>query len=186
MTHRPDEPPADQTPVSGWRDAIRRPTFWVVLVLLIGFVYLQWPSRLKPIDQPDYVSTTVNDAITIEWEASPSAQSDPGTDTEAWFLRRRGMDFLVQTGDLTQPLPELAERMLATDREQVAGDVYEPLQSSGLTARYALYDAENRIQRHRLYATDAGWVKISVLYKGQNEEREARAQRFINRVTRLQ
>lgn len=184
MTHHPDDPSTDRPPVTGWRDAIRRPTFWVVVVLLIGFAYLQWPTRLKPIDQPDYVTTTLNDAIIVEWEAAPSAQ--PGADNDAWFLRRRGMDFLVQAGDLTQPLPELAERMLETDREQVAGSVYEPLQSSESTARYALYDAENRIQRHRLYAVDAGWVKISVLYKGQNEEREARAQRFLNRVTRAQ
>ncbi|HET8903587.1 MAG TPA: hypothetical protein VFN16_06295 [Saccharospirillum sp.] len=184
MSHRPDDPSADRTPVTGWRDAIRRPTFWIVIVLLVGFVYLQWPTRLQPVDQPDYVATTVNDAITIEWEAAPSVQ--PGSDGSAWFLRRRGMDFLVQSGDLTDPLPEVAERMLETDREQVAGDVYEPLQSSESTARYALYDAENRIQRHRLYAVGSDWVKISVLYKGQNEEREARAQRFMNRVTRTQ
>ena len=58
--------------------------------------------------------------------------------------------------------------------------------SSESTARYAVFDAENRIQRHRLYAVDSDWVKISVLYKGQNEEREARAQRFMNRVTPVQ
>lgn len=184
MSHRPDDSSADRTPVTGWRDAIRRPTFWIVIILLTGFVYLQWPTRLKPVDQPDYVTTTIDEAIAVEWEAAPSAQ--PDADNDAWFLRRRGMDFLVQTGDLTQPLPELAARMLETDREQVAGSVYEPMQSTESTARYALYDAENRIQRHRLYAVDSGWVKISVLYKGQNEEREARAQRFMNRVTPLQ
>jgi len=184
VSHRPDDSSADRTPVTGWRDAIRRPTFWIVIVLLIGFVYLQWPTRLKPLDQPDYVTTTINDAMAVEWEAAPNAQ--PDADTDAWFLRRRGMDFLVQTGDLTQPLPDLAARMLETDREQVAGSIYEPLQSSESTARYALFDAENRIQRHRLYAVDSGWVKISVLYKGQNEEREARAQRFMNRVTPVQ
>ncbi|MEX1214067.1 hypothetical protein [Saccharospirillum sp.] len=184
MMHRSDDSSADPSEVTGWRDAIRRPTFWVVVVLLIGFAYLQWPTRLKPVDQPDYVTTTVKDSVTVEWEAAPSAQ--PGAESDAWFLRRRGMDFLVQSGDLTEPLSELAEQMLETDRQQVAGDVYEPLQSSESAARYALYDAENRIQRHRLYAVDSSWIKISVLYKGQNEEREARAQRFMNRVTRVQ
>lgn len=184
MTNPSDDPSADRAPVTGWRDAIRRPTFWVVVVLLIGFTYLQWPTRLKPVDQPDYVTTTINDAIAVEWEAAPSAQ--PDADDNAWFLRRRGMDFLVQTGDLTQPLPELAASMLETDREQVAGSLYEPLQSSASTARYALFDAENRIQRHRLYAVDSAWVKVSVLYKDRDEEREARAQRFMNRVTPLQ
>jgi hypothetical protein len=148
--------------------------------MLAGFVYLQWPTRLKPLDQPDYVTTTINEALTVEWEAAPSAQEgEPG---EAWFLRRRGMDFLVQSGELGQPLPDLARSMLATDREQVAGAVYEPLQTSESLARYALYDAENRIQRHRLYAVGDQWIKVSVLYKDQNEEREARAQRFMNRV----
>jgi hypothetical protein len=92
------------------------------------------------------------------------------------------MDFLVQSGELKQPLPELARSMLATDREQVAGAVYEPLQTSESLAQYALYDAENRIQRHRVYTVGDQWVKVSVLYKDQNEEREARAQRFMNRA----
>jgi hypothetical protein len=148
--------------------------------MLVGFVYLQWPTRLKPLDQPDYVTTIISETVTVEWEAAPSVQE--GDAGDAWFLRRRGMDFLVQSGELKQPLPELARSMLATDREQVAGAVYEPLQTSESLAQYALYDAENRIQRHRVYTVGDQWVKVSVLYKDQNEEREARAQRFMNRV----
>jgi len=191
VNQRPDERSTEESVTAGspalprqqdgWRDTLRRPTFWVVLVMLAGFVYLQWPTRLKPLDQPDYVTTNIAGALTVEWEATPSLQQ--GEAGEAWFLRRRGMDFLVQSGDLTRPLPELAASMVMTDTKQVGGDEYEPLQASASLARYALYDAENRIQRHRIYAVDSEWIKVSVLYKDQNDEREARAQRFLNRLT---
>ena len=59
---------------------------------------------------------------------------------------------------------------------------YAPLEVTGSLARYALIDVENRIQRHRLYQRGEHWLKVSVLYKANNEDREARAQVFLNSV----
>ena len=161
-----------------WRDSFKRPTFWVVLVMLAVFLYTQWPTHVRQPETPDYVVTNLPVGVQVQWEAEPTRRE--GEAGSVWHLKRKGMEFLVQSGPMETPLPELAARMMKVDREQVNGAVYEPLSVEGQRARYALYDAENRIQRHRLYSLGERWVKTSVLYKAQNEEREQRALVFLN------
>lgn len=159
---------------------LKKPTFWVVVVMLIGFVYLQWPTHLRAPYAPDYRTVVLADGVRMQWEGEPQViEGEAGT---AWTLKNKGLDFLVQQGDLNAPLAELAQRQLDTDREQVGAMAYAPLEVRGSLAQYALIDAENRIQRHRLYQRGERWLKVSVLYKASNEEREARAQRFLNSV----
>lgn len=172
--------PSDPSRSTPWRDTFKRPTFWVVTVLLIVFTYTQWPTRVRVPETPDYVVTDLPMGVQVQWEAEPTRRE--GDAGPMWYLQRKGMEFLIQTGPLDRPLPELATRMQSVDREQVNGAEYEPLSIDPTRARYALYDAENRIQRHRLYALDDRWLKTSVLYKAQNDEREQRAQVFLNSV----
>lgn len=173
-----DDVSADTTPA--WRDLIRRPTAWVLVVLLLGFVYLQWPTRVRPVETIDYVTVEHEHGVRVDWEDDPSARTDGAG--IAWTLQRKGLDFLVQQGALDRPLPELARRMLDTDRDQVGGAVYEPVRVDNGQAAYALFDAENRIQRHRLYRVDGHWLKASVLYKMNSEQREERAHYFLDSV----
>ncbi|MFG1495599.1 hypothetical protein ABMA57_03120 [Saccharospirillum sp. HFRX-1] len=159
---------------------LKNPTFWVVVVLLIGFVYLQWPTHVRMPYAPDYRTVTLADGVQMQWEAEPQViEGEAGT---AWTLKNKGLEFLVQQGLLDVPLAQLAERQKAIDSAQVASMEYAPLEVTGSLARYALIDVENRIQRHRLYQRGERWLKVSVLYKADNEDREARAQLFLNSV----
>lgn len=159
---------------------LKKPTFWIVGVLLIGFVYLQWPTHVRQPYAPDYRSVTLAGGVQMQWEGEPQViEGDAGT---AWTLHNKGLEFLVQQGSLDAPLAQLAERQQETDSAQVASMDYAPLEVAGGMARYALIDVENRIQRHRLYQRGERWLKVSVLYKADNEEREARAQVFLNSV----
>ncbi|PTY37740.1 hypothetical protein BGP77_14755 [Saccharospirillum sp. MSK14-1] len=159
---------------------VKNPTFWVVVVLLIGFVYLQWPTHLRTPYAPDYRTVTLADGVQMQWEGEPQVvEGEAGT---AWTFKNKGLDFLVQQGDLNASLTQLAQRQRDIDRAQVGGIEYAPLEVRGSLAQYALIDAENRIQRHRLYQRGERWLKVSVLYKANNEEREARAQVFLNSV----
>lgn len=157
---------------------LNKPTFWIVLVLLIAFVYEQWPTHVREPEVPDYRTVTLADGVQMQWEDQPRVtQGEAGM---VWYLQRKGLDFLVQQGEMTAPLAELAERQREADRRQVGAIEYAPLEVSGNLARYALIDAENRIQRHRLYQRGDRWLKVSVLYKANNDQREARAQWFLN------
>lgn len=159
---------------------LKKPTFWIVLVLLIGFVYLQWPTHVRPPYAPDYRTVTLADGVQMQWEGEPQVvDAEAGT---AWTLKNRGLEFLVQQGRLDATLTELAQHQKKIDSAQVASLEYAPLEVAGGLARYALIDVENRIQRHRLYQRGERWLKVSVLYKADNEEREARAQVFLNSV----
>lgn len=165
---------------STWRDTLKRPTFWVVIVLLLTFSYTQWPTRVDEPEQPDYVVTDLPMGVQVRWEGEPIRRE--GEAGPVWHLKRKGMEFLVQSGSLDQPLADLADRMMTVDREQVNGAVHQPLSVEDRRARYALIDAENRIQRHRVYDLGERWLKTSVLYKAHSEEREQRAQVFLNSV----
>ncbi|GGX76311.1 hypothetical protein [Saccharospirillum salsuginis] len=183
MADNPTPNPSDPRS-STWRDTLKRPTFWVVVVLLATFSYTQWPTRVSLPETPDYVVTELPTGVQIQWEAEPTRRE--GEAGPVWHLKRKRMEFLVQSGTHEQPLAELANRMMNVDRDQVNGAVYEPLSIDGRRARYALIDAENRIQRHRVYDLGERWLKTSVLYKAQNEEREQRAQVFLNSVLLIQ
>ncbi|WP_108124287.1 hypothetical protein [Saccharospirillum mangrovi] len=159
---------------------LKNPTFWIVLVMLIGFIYLQWPTHVRQPDRPDYRTVTLADGVQMQWEGDPQIlEGEAGT---AWHFERKGLEFLVQEGELNEPLAALAARQREADRAQVGAMEYAPLEVAGGMARYALIDAENRIQRHRLYQRGERWFKVSVLYKANNDERENRAQVFLNSV----
>lgn len=159
---------------------VKKPTSWVVMVMLVGFVYLQWPTHLRQPYAPDYRTVMLADGVQMQWEAEPRLID--GEAGIAWTLKNKGLEFLVQQGRLEGSLTQLAQQQLAIDRTQVASMEYAPLEVSGSSARYALIDVENRIQRHRLYQRGARWLKVSVLYKADNEDRETRAQVFLNSV----
>lgn len=163
-----------------WRDAIRRPTFWVMAVLVALFVYQQWPTRPAPVDTPDFHTQTLPAGAQLTWEAEPEQSAD--TDDSLWHLSRRGLEFLAQTGPLEQPLTELAEDMLAVDRDQVDGRVHQSLRVDGDRARYALIDSENRVQLHAIHALGERWLKVSVLYRPNRPEEAERAHRFLDSV----
>lgn len=178
-THRPDDN-GQRGSEPGWRNTLRRPTFWVLMVALAMFLYLQWPTRTKPVDSPDYVTREVFDGVYLEWEAPPERRD--GEAGPLWTLSRKGMEFIAQRGPLNRPFTELAQHMLEADRRQVSGAVFKPLTVEQGEATYALFDAANRVQRHRLFRLDGHWLKVSVLHKAQNDTHEARAQHFLNSV----
>lgn len=166
---------------TGWRDTARRPTFWVVLVLLLGFIYLQWPTRVRTPPPIDYISLETPPGVVLTWEAQPEYLAEGGT--EVWSLSRARMEFLVQHSALNQPLDQLAEQALENDRRRVAGLVREPLTWQEGHYRYSLEDVENRIQHHRLFELDGHWVKVSALYRAENDGHTSRAAVFFDSLS---
>lgn len=174
------EPVPGPNPEPGWRNTLRRPTFWVLMLALAGFLYLQWPTRVQQEPTPDYVSVEPFEGVQMTWEAPP--ERSEGEAGPVWSLSREGMEFLAQRGPLNRPFPELARQMVETDREVGSGAGYEPLSIDRNRADYALFDAANRIQRHHLYRLGDQWFKVSVLYKAQSEAQQERAGYFLNSV----
>lgn len=166
---------------AGWRDTLRRPTFWVVLVMLLTFMYLQWPTRDRTPPPIDYLFVEAPPGLILAWEAEPEYLTEGGT--EVWALSRARMEFLVQRGALNQPLSQLAEQALENDRQRVNGSIREPLSRHEGQYRYSLEDRENRLQHHRLFELDGHWVKVSALYRSQNDQHASRAAVFFDSIT---
>lgn len=159
---------------------LREPTGWIVIVLAVLFIYLQWPTRVKTDPVIDYQSQTYLGVINVDWEATPEkVQSEP---TEVWALTRKKMSFLVQIGPLLKPFAEQVAQLARQDRATVGGAEQDPLVLENDRARYALFDAEGRVQEHRVFQVEDQWVKVSVLYKPSLDSRVRRAQRFISTV----
>ena len=76
---------------------LKKPTFWVVVVLLIGFIYLQWPTHVRMPYAPDYRTVTLADGVQMQWEGEPQRiEGEAGTarnkrmalKSPAWNTRR--------------------------------------------------------------------------------------------------
>lgn len=166
---------------SGWRDTVRRPTFWVMFVLLLGFMYLQWPTRVRTEPPIDYLFLETPPGVVLAWEAQPDYLAEGGT--EVWALSRARMEFLVQRSTLNQPLNQLAEQALETDRQRVGGLVRDPLVWRDGHYHYSLEDMESRIQQHRLFERDGYWVKVSAMYRAENDGHASRVTVFFESLT---
>lgn len=161
---------------------LKEPTGWVVIIMMAGFLYVQWPTRVQTAPALEYVVQHPVDGFTVQWEAEPEVQST--NDPQAWGLTRKGMSFLVQTDALDRPFEALVREAAELDRDTVNGAVQEPLVIGERAARYAYFDAESRVQQHRWYLLDGDrWVKISVLYKPSMESRVERAGDFLANAT---
>ena len=132
---------------------LKEPTGWVMIVLVIGFFYMQWPTHVRTSEQPSYFVQTLD--------------------------TRKGMSFLVQTDTLTEDFAPLVSSFAEHDRSVVGGAVQEPLEIGEDYASYSFFDAENRIQSHRVFLRDNQWIKVSVLYKPSMETRVERAHDFL-------
>lgn len=156
---------------------LKEPTGWVVIVLVLGFLWAQWPTRSRTVETPQYMTMTPLTGFTVQWEAEPELQS--AADPKAWGLSRKGMSFLVQTDELTGSFEALVRQVAEQDQATVGGAVQEPLVIGERAARYAYFDAESRVQQHRWYLIDNHWVKVSVLFKPSMESRVERAAYFL-------
>lgn len=155
----------------------KEPTGWIVILLVAGFFYMQWPTRVRTAPQPEPFVQTLENGFSLTWETQPEALSvEEGT--QAWALTRKGMSFLLQTAPLQQDFEQLVKTVADRDQQTVAGAEQEPLIFGENTASYAFFDAESRIQEHRWYLLDEQWIKVSVLYKPSMESRVQRAKDF--------
>lgn len=158
---------------------LKEPTGWVMIVLMAGFLYMQWPTHNPKIDQPDYVTQQVSPNLSVTWEAEPEMTS---SEPQAWILERKGMVFMVQKAPLNKPFEQWVEEMSEQDQTTVAGAVQEPLTIDANTASYAFYDAEGRTQEHRIFLEGNEWIKVSMLYKPSLETRVTRAAVFLEQI----
>lgn len=156
---------------------LKEPTGWVITLLVLGFMYVQWPTRNPPIPETIYVWQTLDSGFNVAWEAEPLKQHN--AHPEVWGLSRKGMSFLVQTDALTGTFNDLVLQVAEQDRATVGGAVQEPMQITATTASYAFFDAESRVQAHRWYLSDNQWIKVSVLYKPSSDTRKERAEVFL-------
>ncbi|EAR07840.1 hypothetical protein [Reinekea blandensis] len=157
---------------------LKEPTGWVVIVMVLGFLYVQWPTRVRTTPEPEYIVQQPVNGFTVQWEAEPEVQSD--SNPQAWGLTRKRMSFLVQSDTLDGTFEALVREAAEQDRSTVNGAVQEPLVIGERAARYAFFDAESRVQQHRWYLLDDNrWVKVSVLYKPSMESRVERAGVFL-------
>lgn len=159
---------------------LKEPTGWVIIVLVLGFFYVQWPSRSDPPEVIDYVSMTLDNGFTVRWEAEPQQQS--ASNPEVWGLTRKGMSFLVQTAPLTMDFAEFVTDIAEQDQRTVGGAEQTPMEIGENFASYAYFDAESRVQEHRIYLRDGQWTKVSVLYKPSMDSRVERAADFLANV----
>ena len=157
---------------------VKEPTGWIMLVLVVGFFYMQWPTYQRAEPEITYHQQQLDNGFTVRWEAEPEVQA-LGSPT-AWGLTRKGMSFLLQVGPLNEPFETFVEKFQTQDQKAVGGAQQEPLQFQGNEARYALFDAENRVQVHRVFQHEGQWIKVSVLYKPSMESRVERAADFMN------
>lgn len=168
------------TRLSNLPSILKEPTGLIIIVLVLGFFYVQWPSRVKPTEPIDYVVMTLNSGLTVRWEDEPQQQS--AQNPEVWGLTRKGMSFLVQTDTLTGDFSQFVNGFVEQDRKAVGGAEQIPLTIAGNVAHYALFDAESRIQEHKIYLQDGVWTKISVLFKPSLDSRVQRAAAFFETV----
>jgi hypothetical protein len=159
---------------------LKEPTGWVIIVLMVGFLYVQWPTHVREKPQPNYVTQQITPQLSVTWEEAPTVSNID--ELEVWTLNRKGMVFMVQKSQLKQPFEQWVPTMAEQDRKTVGGAVQDPLELTENTASYAFFDAENRIQEHRIYLKNNEWVKVSMLYKPSMETRVARAALFLNQI----
>ena len=157
---------------------LKEPTGWIMLILVAGFFYMQWPTHVRTEPEIVYFQQNLSNGFTLRWEQEPQVQTD--ANPKAWGHTRKGMSFLLQVGLLDEPFDQLIEKLQAQDQQAVGGAQQEPLQINGDEARYALFDAESRVQEHRVFQRDGQWIKVSVLYKPSMESRVKRAADFMN------
>jgi hypothetical protein len=160
---------------------LREPTGWIIIVLVLGFFYVQWPTNVRTVEDPVPFKQTLDIGFEVIWETEPELQSD--SSPLVWGLTRKGMSFLVQTDELTDVDFETLVRSVADqDQSAVGGAEQEPLVLGDNTATYAFFDAESRIQEHKWFAVEGHWIKVSVLYKPSMESRVKRAEAFMSSV----
>lgn len=164
-----------------WPRLIKEPTGWVLIIAVAAFFYVQWPTRAPAPEVIPYETQVLEPGLSIRWESTPIQQSTENP--EVWGLTRKGMSFLVQRAPLSQPFEAFVTKVVEQDQKQVGGAVQTPLSFYNNQAYYALFDAESRIQEHRVFAIEGQWVKVSVLYKPSLESRVERAKAFLNSVT---
>lgn len=152
--------------------------------MLLGFIYLQWPTRDRTPPPIDYQYLETPPGLALAWEAQPDYHKEGGT--EVWALSRARMEFLVQRGTLNQPLAQLAEQASENDRRRVGGILTEPLVLTEGYYQYRIEDVENRTQEHRLFERDGHWVKVSALYRAANEGHISRAAVFFDSISAQQ
>ncbi len=161
---------------------LKEPTGWLVIVLVAGYLYAQWPTRVKTEPVPKYYWQTLDSGFAVRWESEPTEQADGKI--QVWAQRSKGVSFLVQTGELEGDFSQFVNKMAEQDQKEVAGAVQDPMQLGENWARYAFFDAESRVQTHHWYLIDNQWMKVSVLYKPSSEKRVARAEAFLGSVQR--
>jgi hypothetical protein len=159
---------------------LKEPTGWVIIVLVIGFFYMQWPTRVRTVEEPIAYKQTLANGFSVIWESEPALQQEG--ELTVWGFSRKAMSFLVQTGKLTGSFETMVTTVSEQDRKTVAGAVQEPLSFGDNQATYAYFDAESRIQEHKWFVIGEQWVKVSVLYKPSMESRVIRAQAFMNSI----
>jgi hypothetical protein len=157
---------------------LREPTGWIIIVLVLGFFYVQWPTNVRTVEALVPFNQSLGNGFEVVWETEPTLQSE--NDPRVWGLTRKGMSFLVQTDELEGDFTALVRSVADQDRSAVGGAEQEPLVFGENTASYAYFDAESRIQEHQWFVVDGYWVKVSVLYKPSMESRVKRAQLFMD------
>lgn len=159
---------------------LKEPTGWIVILMVAGFFYMQWPTRVRTVEQPVPFVQTLANGISITWEAEPELiAAEQG---KAWAFSRKGMSFLVQTAPLTGNFEQLVKTVAEQDKAAVAGAEQQALIIKDDSASYAFFDAESRIQEHQWHVVNGQWTKISVLYKPSMESRVKRAADFMGSV----
>jgi hypothetical protein len=159
---------------------LKEPTGWVILIFVAGFFYVQWPTKVRVPEEPEYYAQTLDNGFSVRWEAQPDLQSE--ANPQAWGMTRKGMSFLVQVDTLNQPFDALVMAVAEQDKNAVGGAVQEPMALTDKAATYAFFDADSRIQRHQWYQIGDQWVKVSVLYKPSMESRVKRAEAFLDSI----
>ncbi len=157
---------------------LKEPTGWVLMLMVAGFIYVQWPTHVRQTEEISYVWQTLDSGFAVAWEEQPKLQSE--AHPQVWGLSRKGMSFLVQTDELDEPFDRLVKKIAEQDRKLVGGAVQMPLVLDEASASYSFFDAESRIQEHHWFLKDNNWVKVSVLYKPSSDTRKARAKAFLD------
>ena len=156
---------------------LKEPTGWIMLILVSGFFYMQWPTHVRSEPEPAYFEQKLANGFHLRWEQEPQLQS--AAQPKAWGVTRKGMSFLLQTGQLTEPFEDLVRQFETQDKTAVGGAVQQPLVVDENSASYALFDAESRVQEHKVFQRDGQWIKVSVLYKPSMDSRVQRAADFM-------
>lgn len=156
---------------------LKSPTGWAAVLMLLGFLYVQWPTREGRVEEVAYVDQNLEIGVGIRWEDAPAQQQEASP--VVWALTRRGMHFLVQYDALQEPFETFVEPFVEQDRAAVNGVVEMPLTYNSNYAEYHINDVENRLQVHRFYQLNGQWLKVSVMYKPSSPARVDRANIFL-------